>query len=494
MKSGETIKDRPALLAEWNYDKNSPLIPEQVSLHSGKNVWWKCSRGHIWEATPANRCHGTGCPYCVNKKVLAGYNDLQTQSPHLAAQWDYEKNGDLHPDMVTPHSTRKVWWRCSNGHSYDATPSNRSQGTACPYCAGRKVLVGFNDLKSRDPIVAAQWDYERNGDLRPEMVTQFSKHRVWWKCKEGHSWQTSVLNRHETGCPVCSGRIAIPGVNDLETLCPEIVEEWDYDRNTGINPNEMRPGSNTPVWWRCKLGHSWKVSPNHRSRGSGCPYCANKKVLAGFNDLKTLLPEYAESWDYEKNGSLTPEMVTPYSHKKVWWKCKNGHCWYGHISNRTMHKRGCPYCAGQRAIAGENDLATLNPALASEWDYGRNGDLKPQDVMPASQKKVWWLCAEGHSWQAAVYSRKSNGCPVCSGRLAVPGKNDIKTVLPDVSIEWDYEKNGDLRPENVTAQSNRTVWWKCKEGHSWKAKPCERYKGNGCPKCDGRIKMRTHFM
>lgn len=494
MKFGETIRDMPALLDDWDYEKNAPLTPEQVSLHSGKDVWWKCSRNHVWKATPANRARGTGCPYCVNKKVLPGYNDLRTQAPLLAVQWDYDKNTALQPDMVTPGSTRKVWWRCANGHSYEATPANRSHGTGCPYCVGRKVLEGFNDLKSQNQEVAAQWDYDKNGGLRPEMVTQFSKRKVWWKCKEGHSWQAAILNRHKTGCPVCSGRIAIPGINDLVTLCPEMVKEWDYERNTGIKPSDMRPGSNTYVWWRCKLGHSWKISPNHRSHGSGCPYCANKKVLAGFNDLKTLLPEDAELWDYEKNGTLIPEMVTPYSHKKVWWKCKNGHSWYGHISNRTVHKRGCPYCAGQRAISGENDLVTLNPALASEWDYDKNGELRAENVMPGSRKKVWWKCSKGHSWCAAVYSRKNNGCPVCSGRQAISGINDLKTTMPELAEQWDYDKNGDLRPEDVTAQSNRIIWWKCKEGHSWKAKPCERYRGNGCPKCDGRIKMRTYFM
>jgi len=130
----------------------------------------------------------------------------------------------------------------------------------------------------------------------------------------------------------------------------------------------MRPGSNTTVWWRCSLGHGWKTSPKNRNNGTGCPYCANKKVMVGYNDLKTLFPEIAESWDYEKNGSLTPEMVMPYSGKKVWWKCEKNHSWRSYISNRTLHKRGCPYCAGQRTIPGENDLATLNPELCLEWD------------------------------------------------------------------------------------------------------------------------------
>lgn len=494
MRGMETILDRTDLLEDWDYAKNGALLPGMVSMHSGKNVWWKCRIGHSWEATPANRCHGTGCPYCANKKVMAGYNDLKTKAPGRADQWDYDKNAGLLPEAVTLNYGKKVWWICPEGHSYEATPANRNHGTGCPYCAGRKVLEGFNDLKSQDPEVASQWDYEKNGDLRPEMVTQFSKHRIWWICKEGHSWQTAVQNRHDTGCPVCSGRIAQSGVNDLVTICPELAAEWDYKKNTNCRPEEMRPGSNIPVWWICGLGHSWKISPNHRIRGSGCPYCANKKVLAGFNDLKTMFPEVASQWDYEKNGSLKPEMVISHSNRKVWWCCARGHSWQGSVSNRTLHKRGCPYCAGQRAIAGENDLATLDPVLASEWDYDKNGELRPDNVMPGSQKKVWWKCAEGHSWRAAIYSRKNHGCPVCSGRQAIPGINDLKTTIPEIAVKWDYEKNGDLRPEDVTAQSNRDIWWKCRNGHSWKSKPSDRYRGNGCPKCDGRIRMRTHFM
>ena len=152
---------------------------------------------------------------------MAGYNDLKSKAPGRAAQWDYDKNAGLLPEAVTLNYGKKVWWICPEGHSYEATPANRNHGTGCPYCAGRKVLEGFNDLKSQDPEVASQWDYEKNGDLRPEMETQFSKHRIWWICKEGHSWQTAVQNRHDTGCPVCSGRIAQSGVNDLVTICPE---------------------------------------------------------------------------------------------------------------------------------------------------------------------------------------------------------------------------------------------------------------------------------
>ena len=82
------------LMAEWNWEKNNDLNfdPKTLTLGSNKKVWWKCAKGHQWEATIANRINGRGCPYCAGQKVLIGYNDLQTVNPILANEWDYKKN------------------------------------------------------------------------------------------------------------------------------------------------------------------------------------------------------------------------------------------------------------------------------------------------------------------------------------------------------------------------------------------------------------------
>lgn len=85
-----------------------------------------------------------------------------------------------------------------------------------------------------------------------------------------------------------------------------------------------------------------------RANGTGCPYCTNKKVLAGFNDLATVEPRIAAEWHPTLNGSLTPEMVTAGSRKKVWWECPLGHVWKAAIYSRTGKKKcGCPVCAGK---------------------------------------------------------------------------------------------------------------------------------------------------
>ncbi len=109
-------------------------------------------------------------------------------------------------------------------------------------------------------------------------------------------------------------------------------------------------------------------------------------------------------------------MVAAGSIKKVWWKCSKGHEWKAVIGSRSKGA-GCPMCAGQKAIEGVNDLATLNPKLAKEWDYEKNGNLFPSQFKPNSGKKVWWKCNKGHEWQTTISHRSlGNGCPVCAGK------------------------------------------------------------------------------
>lgn len=191
---------------EWNYQKNKGITPRQIALGSHKKVWWKCLEGHEWQAAMYHRVKGIGCPYCSGKKVLSGYNDFETKYPKLAEQWNYERNGEAKPSMFTAHSGIKVWWKCIEGHEWEATINKRSEGKNCPYCSGKKVLSGYNDFMTKYPEVAKEWDYERNGEAKPSMFTAHSAKKVWWKCIEGHEWQATI-NRRSTGrkCPYCLG-------------------------------------------------------------------------------------------------------------------------------------------------------------------------------------------------------------------------------------------------------------------------------------------------
>lgn len=137
------------------------------------------------------------------------------------------------------------------------------------------------------------------------------------------------------------------GFNDLATTHPELVSEWDKDANIDLSPYNITAKSNKIVHWVCKLGHTWEAPPNRRSAGSGCPYCAGKKVWKGFNDLATTNPELVKEWDKIKNQKLTPYDVTSGSNRKVHWKCKNNHTWQSQIYLRAKGQK-CPYCSGRR--------------------------------------------------------------------------------------------------------------------------------------------------
>jgi hypothetical protein len=145
-----------------------------------------------------------------------------------------------------------------------------------------------------------------------------------------------------------------------------------------------------------------------------------------------------------------------------------------------------------RKIAKGKSLAEVNPELSEEWHPTLNGDLTPYSVTKGSNKKVWWICPKGvdHVWEEIIGNRVYGGygCKVCSNRKIVDS-NCLKTLRPDLAIQWYHSKNGLLTPSNIGIGSNKNVWWKCPKGddHVWKASPNRRSQANsGCPFCSGR--------
>lgn len=274
---GETDLEsqRPDLMNLW--DQEQEVLPSTVTCHSMKKVFWICEKGHRWEAAVKDVVAGNRCPICAGKRVLKGFNDLATLYPEIAAEWDYEKNGELLPDQITAAVKAKMWWLCKRGHSWSATVYHRKYGTGCPYCSGNLPIQGENDLATLYPELVKEWHAEKN-PFPPESCTAFSPRKVWWKCAKGHEWRTGIYYRTKgkTGCPYCYGKKAVPGESDLATLYPYLAEEWDYERNFGLDPTSTRPASGKRVWWVCRNGHHWRTSVQTRTEGKGCPYCLGK--------------------------------------------------------------------------------------------------------------------------------------------------------------------------------------------------------------------------
>ena len=412
------LPDCPELLAEWDDEKNTGLDATSITLRSNRRVWWKCSLGHSWKTSVWNRSSGTGCPFCSNRKILPGFNDVLTRYPFIGKYWDHEKNLPLEPSEIMPsYIGQQIWWKCDAGHSWHSFLTSFLNNPGCPYCDGRRKPERDVSLSHGYPEIAAEWDHTKNGSLSPDEVRAGSNLDVWWICPLGHSYRKRISRRvFQSSCPYCNGWSLLPGFNDLGTLYPDIAAEWDYEKNHPLTPRETYRATPRKVWWLCPNGHSYSATVSNRTGKikQGCPYCKNRKVLTGFNDLETLFPAIAAEWDHEKNHPLLPSQVVGKSAKRVWWKCDKGHSWDAVIANRTSRITGCPYCSGLRVVTGENDFASLNPSLLKEWDYEKNCDVSPSELAAGSPFVAWWKCEKGHSWQSPLYSRThGENCPFC---------------------------------------------------------------------------------
>ena len=238
--------------------------------------------------------------------------------------------------------------------------------------------MGNDEKVIKNKQLISEWDWDKNNQLGldPSILSCGSKKKAWWICEKQHSWYSTIYTRtNGRGCPYCSGRLAITGENDLQTLRPDLMEEWDWEKNTilGIDPSKLKITSNIRVWWRCKEhNHSYSTWLASRTYShSDCPYCSGAKILPGFNDFQTFYPDIAKDWDYELNGDITPNMIASQTHHKYWWKCKEGHSYLMSVESRVKGCN-CHYCSGTKVLIGFNDLATTHPELCKEWAYEKN--------------------------------------------------------------------------------------------------------------------------
>ena len=348
-------------------------------------------------------------------------------------------------------------------------------------------------LSITHPQLATQWHPTKNGQLTPEQVVAGSNKKVWWICSKGsdHEWEAVIASRARLGrkCPCCAGQQ--PSVtNSLASLYPEIAQQWHSTKNGNITPDQVIARSGKKAWWKCPNDpdHEWETRISHRINGSGCPVCYGRKP-SNNNSLAILHPEVTNQWHPTRNGTLTPDQVLPGSNKTVWWQCSKApaHEWEEVIYRRVSRKK-CPFCGGKKP-SDTNSLASHYPEIAKQWHPTKNGTLTPDQVLPNSNKTVWWKCSEApdHEWEAIIANRvKGRGCPCCAGKKPSV-TNSLSSRYPEIAQQWHPTKNGTLTPDQVVAGSHDKAWWLCSIdiSHEWEAVIKSRVKlGAGCPACN----------
>jgi hypothetical protein len=303
--------------------------------------------------------------------MRSGSISLAEAFPEIAKQafgWD--------PMTVSIGSNQKRKWICEKKHIWEVPTWSRCEGDKCPYCSNKKAWPGYNDLATTNPLLAEQahgWD--------PSTVTAGSHRKLSWICRKQHVWEAVVNDRSTRGCPYCSNQRVLCGFNDLVTTDPQLaIQAHGWDART------VTRGSNKRVEWICDKKHSWVTSVKTRSRGHGCPYCTNRMVLKGFNDLATTHPSLAKQahgWD--------ATTVTRFTARKVEWICDKKHIWKASVNSRSGGK-GCWKCADRGFDPGKDaHLYFLEHHALGLFQIGVSSGLKRR---LAVHRKSGWTVVE----------------------------------------------------------------------------------------------------
>lgn len=419
---------------------------------------------------------------------------MATVAPEIAAEWNYEKNGDLTPSMVAQASGKKVWWKCKKGHEYQRVIGARTnQGQGCPYCSGKQVLPGFNDLLTTNPTLAAEWDYDNNNGKTPRDYTRGSHFKAWWKCSKcGYSWQATIHARNRgTNCPVCCGHVVWVGHNDLSTINPSLAEEWNYEKNGDILPENVTAFSGKRVYWTCKrCGNVWKTSVANRSSGTGCPECL-KEYKSSFPEqalffyIKNHFPDatnrYSDEDVTEYDIFIPSKMVAieydgAYYHdqpivverdkKKDVVSIQKGVTLY-RIRGDKQYEKGVPFTVDDNTITYK---------------------ITDQDAFSRVIEYVLSLLQVEEKVDVIKDSQQIN-----ARYLKIKKSKSIASEYPELMFDWDYDKNGNLDPETIQYGSHKIIHWKCHVcGCESESTAKDRARGNGCPECGVKIRVEKY--
>jgi hypothetical protein len=296
----------------------------------------------------------------------------------LALEWNHERNA-FGPHEVTPGSNRRVWWRDALGHEWEAVIASRSSGAGCGVCSReraaslRREARPGRSLLELSPALAAELHPVLSADVNPSKLPASTRRVFWWLGDCGHEWQQSVSQRYNNGvgCSVCSGWVVVPGTNDLATTHPRDAAEWHPELNGELSTSSVTAGSERKAWWLGACGHHWSSTILSRTNGTGaCPFCTGRRVLVGFNDLRTVRPDLAAEWHPSLNGERNATSVTRASQFHAWWRGAAGHTWKATVGNRTVLGTGCSECKKSGTSGAE---AALFDALADLFEKVEQG-------------------------------------------------------------------------------------------------------------------------
>jgi len=514
----------PEIAKEFDVEKNG-VSSSEISPKSAKAYWWTCGNNHpsFLQSVEHRVTRNTKCPYCTGRKPISGENDLKKLFPDIAKEWDMEKNEGVLPEDVSPYTYNAYWWTCPKGHSYKKKVIQRTKfhkAIDCPKC-----------IKAHSTSFPEQAIYFYVKKCFPDALNRYKE---------------PFENGMELDIYIPSYRIGIEydGIafhNDQEQHEREL-KKYLKCKELGIRLVRIKESQNSwkdtadavyfvkkrmkdkefSGYLRLLFGnlfffkmHSFSANNSeerflNRYYGFSTDFNVSRdryEILEYLVDVERSFgvqyPGIAKMWDEEGNGTLTPFMFTPGSNYMATWKCpKCNNTWKSAVSSIVARQvKSCKACSMKEngktitkvKTAQYGSLAQRSEILLKQWDFEENGDLSPYEIPLNYSFPVAWKCDKcGYKWPKSpnIRVRKDSvaGCPHCSGRVAMPGVDDLETLYPEIAKEWDNDKNGDVLPSHIKPYSNRKFFWICpKCGHSYQSTAGNRVAGHGCSDCARKL-------
>lgn len=465
--------------------------------HTRLKCFWKCEQGHEFAEyiTVFSKAKRFFCPVCENYRLQKGVNDLLSQEPGLAAEFDTEKNSISADEVMINSSDPNIWWRCAaKGHAFQRAVGYRiNMYRDCPICTGTVIVADVNSLAATDPELAKEWS--PNNERIASEVFKDAQISAYWICPICHGEYFRYLNEKQLGddsCPYCYHGKALPGYNSLVDTDEDLAREWSKTNDRG--PETVTKESNINALWTCPVCHGdylYRVSLRQLGDDS-CPYCNKGRALPGVNTLDITDADLAKEWSSANDRG--PETVTKSMRMSVYWTCPNCRGDYPyHISDRKAGDDACPYCNKGKRLAGFNTLEVTDPVLAKEWSAVNIRG--PETVTKDMRLSVYWTCPNCNGeylYPIADREAGDDSCPYCNKGKRLAGFNTLEVTDPKLAEEWSSANS--RGPETVTKNMRTNALWTCPVCHGDYLFPvADREVGDdSCPYCRNKRLLKGY--
>lgn len=206
-------------------------------------------------------------------------------------------------EVIDEYQTNNIKIKCKcklDGHEWLAIPTNLLRGEGCPKCS--KIKVSKMLTKTHENFVEQLEDV--NSSIEVVGTYNGNKTKIKCRCKiDGYEWDaTPVHLLRGVGCPVCSNKVIIPGVNDIKTTYPDVVK---YFKNID-DATKYSAGSSKKINFICPdCGCEKSMAIYHLiNYGFACHKCGdgvsypNKFIRSILDQLldKNVFYEWSENW------------------------------------------------------------------------------------------------------------------------------------------------------------------------------------------------------